>query len=287
MLRAIVTWIARFGSDQSYLSYLYKIRIGQTLNWKNPTRFTEKINVMKLRNKDDLAVRIYANKFDMRRELKKEGLGNYLVPLVAVYEDLDHFERDLFAGNIEQNTFIKLSNDCGSSTLFTGGNHVHVLSRITKYIKQQRHFVRRTCEYQYSSTSHILVEKNLNQGSLYDVKVFLAHGKVIQIMLSQDKKLLFCDPDLKPMDVRLRTSYRGDFHPVMDVISDSEREKILNFICFSKGKLEKFNFCRLDMITNERDEYIYINEITFTPSSGLKCYIPDSHDFYLGSFVDL
>jgi len=109
----------------------------------------------------------------------------------------------------------------------------------------------------------------------------------MQIMLAQDKKLLFCDSDLKSMDVRLRTMYRGDFHPVMDLISDSEREKILKFINFAKGKLAKFNFCRLDMITNVCDENIYIHEITFTSSSGLKCYIPDIHDFYLGFFVDL
>jgi hypothetical protein len=286
-IRTIITHIMRLQNDEKYLAYLYSHRVGKKLNWDKPRRFTEKINVLKLQNKSDDLYKTYADKFLLRTRLKQLSLDAHLVPLINHYNDYSLFRADLLQKKIPKNTFVKLSNDCGSTILYNGCNAELVLSKIQKSIQNQQKFIHRTCEYQYQTPMKILVEANLNKGQLYDVKVFVSKGTVMQIMLSRGQDLLFCDGNLKPLNVSLRRSIRGSIHPTMPALPQTEHHKILSTIKIIAPKFQQFTFCRLDMVTNVSVPELYINEVTFSPSSGLKCYLPDSYDEQLGAMVAL
>lgn len=285
LLRTTITKIARLQSDRNYLSYLYQHRLGKKLNWDDPVGFMEKITYLKLKNKSDNRIKLFADKYSLRKMLKSLELDAYQVPLRAVYFNYHDFKDDLESGQIQPNCYVKLSNDCGSSINFNGKNISSVLKKIRKSLSIQKSFIKRTCEYQYETKTVILVEENLDKGKLYDVKVFLSGNKVLQIMCSQGKNLLFCDEVLNPLTVRLRTSVRGDLHPVMKELPQVEATKMLEHINIIKDRFGEFEFCRVDMITNISCDNVYINEVTFSPSSGLKLFEPESHDLLLGSML--
>jgi hypothetical protein len=287
LLRAIVNRIMRLRSDKGYLSYLYSNRLGVDLNWDTPSRLTEKINLLKLKNKHNKRVKFFADKFYLRTELKDLALEGYLVPLISVYDSFSAFELAMQLSNIQSNVYIKLSNDCGSSIWFSGKNQKAVLTSIRNSIKNQKKFIRRSCEYQYDTMIRIMVEKNVNSGTLYDVKVFLSRNLVMQVMCSEGKSLIFLDQELSPLNVRLRASIRGPIHPCMDELPVLELKKISSSIEDIKEKFGEFEFCRVDMITNIGSSEIFINEVTFSPSSGLKYYLPESYDFELGEMVEI
>lgn len=67
-----------FIPDKPMLELQYWIKTGRKLNLKNPERFTEKLQWLKLYYRDPLMIQC-VDKFDVREYVNAKGLGNILM----------------------------------------------------------------------------------------------------------------------------------------------------------------------------------------------------------------
>ena len=80
-----------FVSDEIMVKLQYRIKTGWKLNLKNPQRYTEKLQWYKLYYRDPLMA-MCADKYEVRKYVKKLGLGNILNECYGVFdrpEDVD------------------------------------------------------------------------------------------------------------------------------------------------------------------------------------------------------
>ena len=98
--------------DSVMLRLQYWLQTGRKLNLKNPKRFTEKLQLykMKYRNPDMLRC---TDKYEVRKYIEEKGLGEYLIPLIGVYNSVDEIDYT----NLP-NQFVAKTTDGG------GGNQV-------------------------------------------------------------------------------------------------------------------------------------------------------------------
>ena len=71
--------LLRFIPDKPMVMLQYKIKLGRFLNLKNPKRFTEKLQWLKLYYRNDLMIKC-VDKYDVRDYVINKGLAEILIP---------------------------------------------------------------------------------------------------------------------------------------------------------------------------------------------------------------
>ena len=100
--------------DGIMLRIQYWMQTGRKLNLKAPKRFTEKLQLYKLRYRNPNMLRC-TDKYEVRKYIEEKGLGKYLIPLVGIYNNVE----DIDFANLP-NKFVAKSTDGG------GGNQVFI-----------------------------------------------------------------------------------------------------------------------------------------------------------------
>jgi hypothetical protein len=107
-----------FIPDKLMLSLQYRIKIGRKLNWKNPQRFSEKLQLYKIWAKSHPEMNRCVDKFDVRNYVREKGLGDILIPLATAEKAFSDFS-EIDWNSLPQKFVIK-------DTLGGGGNSVIV-----------------------------------------------------------------------------------------------------------------------------------------------------------------
>lgn len=285
-LLTFLSWIP----DNIMLRLQYWLQTGRRLNLKNPKRFTEKLQLykMKYRNPDMLRC---TDKYEVRKYIEEKGLGEYLIPLIGVYnsdEEIDYSKLP--------NTFVAKTTDGG------GGNQVLIckdkatLSEEVFYIrlkgwlsarKVKKH-VGREWAYENDFPRRIIIEELIGADNvkkdLSDYKFFCFNGKVSYIYGISDRKvgvsaqLGIYDRDFKKLDVS-RNDERPQDIPLLKPLNFDKMISIAE--CLSKD----FPHVRVDLYNIAGK--IYFGELTFYDGSGYMTFTPDSFDFDLGKCFDI
>lgn len=77
--------------DSIMLRLQYWMQTGRKLNLKNPKRFTEKLQVYKMRYRNPNMLRC-TDKYEVRSYVMAKGLGNYLIPLIGIYDSIEDID---------------------------------------------------------------------------------------------------------------------------------------------------------------------------------------------------
>ena len=92
--RLAILKLLSFVPDRFMLAIQYRIKLGRWPNFKNPKRYTEKLQVYKMQHRDPL-MGICVDKYDVREHVSKAGLSSILNDCYGVFnttEDID-FEK--------------------------------------------------------------------------------------------------------------------------------------------------------------------------------------------------
>lgn len=87
-MRLKILNLLSFVPDKAMLQFQYRLKTGRKINWKNPLRYTEKIQCYKMYYKNPLMVKC-ADKYDVREYVKSKGLGQILNPCYGIYDSPD------------------------------------------------------------------------------------------------------------------------------------------------------------------------------------------------------
>ena len=279
--------VLSFVPDRIMLSLQYRVKLGRWPDLKHPNRFTEKLQVYKMKYRNPLMA-VCVDKYAVREYVEQCGLGSILNDLLGVYDSPQELNFEMLP-----HQFVLKTTDGG------GGNNVLLVKDKSRLDEHQARQVLnswmnvkdvnpgREWAYTQMRKSRIIAERylkdsNRKDGSIDDYKFLCYGGKFHYLWVDKD---------------RYSNHHRGfwdqDLHFLHGVESDHPTfvnppalpENITEMIGIAEKLSNPFPFARVDLY-NIMGKILF-GEITFYPWSGYVQFNPDAFDFDLGEYFDL
>jgi hypothetical protein len=272
----------RYLRDKRFVSKVYSETYGRPLDWENPKRYSEKLNIFKI-SKDSEKYSDYVDKFKVR-EYVKEAIGEeYLMPMVGLYENTDQI--DILS--LPTKFILKCTHSSGATVICQDKsqfNWDHEKVQLDKWLNSNFYFTSRERQYK-NIIPRIICEEYLDDGSggLSDYKFHCFNGKVAFIrgvtdQLSGIKRCTY-NPNWEHLPFTLYHDQEEGHDIIPKPINLKEMIKIAE-------KLAKpFPHVRVDLYNHKGK--IYFGELTFTPVAGLFHINPDKYDLEYGAKYNL
>jgi hypothetical protein len=268
--------------ERFYVNWIFQKRLGYKLNIEEPTTFNEKIQWIKLKDKNPLKV-ICTDKYSVRKYIKSKIGDKYLIPLHFYTEN----PCDITPENLPDIPCIIKTNHVSGDVIIVRDKSTLDFERVRQKLKillRKNHF-NYTKEWQYKNIKPcILVEKLLldeNSKIPYDYKFHCFNGKVAFIQVDLDRlfehKRILYDPEWNIMNFQL-----NDFKQAAPL----EKPKMFDEMkTLAEDLARDFLLVRVDFFN--LGEVIYFGELTFHPGSGWSSFSPIEWDNILGSLLQI
>lgn len=272
-----------FLKDETYIKMIYAIAFREKLNIEQPTTFTEKLQWLKLNDRNPQYTKM-VDKCEAKEFVGKIIGSQYIVPTIGVWDNFNQINFDLFP-----NSFVlKTTHDSGSVVICKDKKDFDLKKAkkiITKSLKNNYFYMCR--EWPYKNVKpRIIAEEylgDLDTMDIKDYKFFCFDGK--------PEVLLVCSERMTS-DNMCKTWFDSDFN-MLDIVENNHRRdmnltKPENYEKMKEiaSKLSKnIPFVRIDLY--EVDNRVYFGEITFFPSGGIERFSPEEWNYELGKKIDL
>ncbi len=274
----------RFVPDKPMIRFQYRMKLGRKLNLKDPQRYMDKLQWMKLYYRNPLMQQC-ADKYLVRSYVESKGLGHILNELYAVYQTPDEINLD----QLPNEFVLKLTNGSGTNLVCKNKAEVNfpeVLKEFQHFYVQSGSSAGREWVY-HGSKPVIIAEKLLYDpasffGAPRDYKFFCFNGKPEYIECIDGRKTeRYCrvvyDTQWNKQTVRMIND-QNDY--------DYEKPELLNEMLKMAAILSAdFPAVRVDFYQIEGK--VFFGELTFFPWSGYMKFRPDEFDFRLGKYFVL
>jgi hypothetical protein len=269
--------------DSLYLKIRYRDRTGRKLNLNNPVSFTEKIQWLKLYNRRPEYI-TYADKFAVRDYVASKIGGEYLVPLIGVYDSV----KDIPWEELPQKFVLKCTHGSGTNIICKDKDSLDIEAakkQLDKWMHTNWYWWGREWVYTKISPRIICEEfiRTTDGETPSDYKFMCFEGKVRLIQVHQFRHTDHHTKDTYTVDWK-KTQISHAF-----AMSDSEMPKPRNLkkmIEVSEILARGNPFIRIDLYTPD-DDTIYFGEITMYPTSGFSPFSDYHDDIMLGSWIHL
>lgn len=276
------TPLTRWLPDTLYLKHQYHAFIGHKLNLSSPIGFNEKLQWLKLYNRDPFQKTLVDKQ--AVKEYIAETIGEeYVIPTLGVYAHFDDIDFD----TLPDQFVLKCTHDSGSTVVCNNKatfNTAAARKKLTKKLKQNLFWWGR--EWPYKDVQpQIIAEAYMEDanGRLDDYKFMCFNGQVKCSFVCTDRfsdkglHITFFDPDWNVMP------FERSYPAVKEGLpKPSQYEKMVELAqTLSKG----IPFVRVDFY--EADGKIYFGEMTFYPGCGFEAFQPEQWDKTLGDWITL
>ena len=268
--------------DKLYLKIKYKRTFNKKLNLKNPQTFNEKLQWLKLYNRNPEYTKM-VDKYEVREYIKEKIGEEYLIPLIGVYDKFDDIDFD----KLPNQFVIKCNHDSGGLVICKDKSKFDIESarkKINRSLKTNYYYSGR--EWPYKNVKpKILIEKymedNVDKG-LIDYKFMCFNGEPKLSFTCSERyadglKVTFFDLDWNKLPVERH-------YPS----SDKRIQKPVNYdlmVKFSTILSQSIPFVRVDWY--EINGKLYFGELTFYPGSGFEEFNSYEWDYKIGNLLDL
>ena len=268
--------IMSYAEIESEIGRQYRKMFGRTLNWDNPQTYNEKLNVSKLYMPSPLKARL-ADKYLVREWIREKIGGEYLIPLLGVYDSFDEIDFD----SLPDRFVIKCNHDSGSYTLVKDKHAINKSLLKRKYdVMLSRNFAWMGWEMHYRDIPpKIVIEKFIDNAAVNDYRFYCFDGKPYYCAVDfygsmhqrNARNIYGMDWDLQ-LFILQYPNFTGEA-PCPD--NFSELKSIAEKLC------EGFGHVRVDLYS--AGSKVYFGEMTFSHANGFQKLIPDEWDFKLGA----
>ncbi|MBB1328167.1 glycosyltransferase [Pseudoalteromonas sp. SR43-7] len=257
------------------LYYFYKHR--QLINFQEPKKYTEKLQVRKLNMLEKYSE--LSDKYFVRKTVEDIVGSEYLIPLLGVYNSFDEIEFD----NLPDSFVIKTNFGSGEEHLEIVKNKavINIAKLQWKFNKAMRSSYKGSIlgETQYDLIPRKLIIEELIENGGNDIEDFKFHifncnEGFLQIdfdRFSSHKRNLYT-LDYRRLDYDLM--YKGGDY---DLPSELNLNR-LKAIALELAK--EFDYVRVDLYLVE--DRIYFGEMTFTPGNGFEAFSSIEADISYG-----
>lgn len=267
-----------------YVKEQYKYITHHKCNLKNPIRYTEKLQYLRLfvYPKDNLVSKC-ASRDGAREYLKELGYEDLLIPSFGVFDKFDDINFDALP-----NSFVlKCTHACAFNLIVKDKSKLDIKKarkQFNKWLKTN--YGNKTLEKHYSSiTPRIIVEKYIGEiDSLpveYKIHVFNGVAKSMYVVTGRGQDIRYNNYyiDWKEFDGSQFNGWKKKEDGVPIPSNWDEMVKI------AENLAKKFPFVRVDLYNINGK--IYFGEMTFTPAKGTLILDDDKCDFEMGEWLDI
>ncbi|MBR6387824.1 MAG: hypothetical protein IKS14_06180 [Thermoguttaceae bacterium] len=270
--------------DSWYLRVLYRVKTGDVLRLNPPVTFNEKINWLKLHDRDPRYTAL-VDKYAAREYVADKIGQERLIPLVGgPYNSFDEIDFDALP-----NAFVlKCAHDSGSVAVCpekAAFDRAAAKKRLDRAMRKNFYWAAR--EYPYKRVPRrIVAEKlltNASGGDLVDYKLFCFNGKARCVMFCSRRfskeglRVTFYDPDWNMLP--FERHYPREERPA------PKPETLGEMTALAETLAEGIPFVRVDFY--DVDGRIYFGELTFYPGGGLEEFKPKEWDVTFGNWLEL
>ena len=279
-INGLILCTSRLWPTKLYISTLYWLRFRRRLNWEHPTTFSEKLNWIKLYDRNPKYT-LMADKYAVKQYVSERVGAEYVVENYLVTDDWNKIDFD----KLPNQFVIKCNHDssgafvCRHKSTF---DFEKTRSIVTKYLKKNYFYHLREWPYK-NIKPRIIIDRYLDDktgNELRDYKWWCFDGEPTYMYLTIKGKNIyenFYDMEFNPVDIN---------HGFPRHNPEFERPSQFNLMKELAKKLSKgIPFVRVDFFQVE--DKVYFGEFTFFDWGGLHPFHNFEMDRKLGDLLKL
>ncbi len=270
-------------SPVTYVKLQYKYITHHKLNLKDPKRYTEKLQHLRLYEypNNDLVSKC-ASRVGVREYIKELGLDEYLIPCLGIYDNFD----DINFAELPNQFVMKCSHACAFNMIVKDKSTLNINEARKKFNKWLKtNYGKKTIELHYAKIKpQIIIEKYIGGLELpleYKIHVFNGKAKNLYVVSGRGKDIRYNNYyiDWTPFDGSQFNGWKKTDYPL------NKPENFDEMIKLAETLAKPFPFVRVDLYNI--DGKIYFGEMTFTPAKGTLILDDDSADFEMGEWLKI
>lgn len=277
-------YVSKLLPDKAYLKLRYRLIMGKKLNLKTPQTFNEKLQWIKLNDRNPEYTKM-VDKYEVRKYIADKIGEEYLIPLLGVWDSPDEIDFD----SLPEQFVLKCNHNSGLGMCICKDKSKLDIEKVKKELRKglkQDYFIT-SREWPYKNVKRkIIAEKYMedSNGKFVDYKFFCFNGFVHNVMVCIDRdigdtKFYFFDKEWN----LLRLNKRGKEAPQeFSLYKPRCMDKMFDIASILSKNL---SYARIDLY--EVDGNIYFGEITFFPDSGFDANLLAETDDLFGKLLKL
>lgn len=270
--------------DKMNIKMMFRIYLGKRLNLKEPRTFNEKLQWIKLYDRNPQYT-VMVDKYAVRQYVSDIIGSDYLIPLLGVWDKAD----DVSFEELPDRFVLKSNHDSGSVVVCKNKNDLDKRKTIEFFTRSLKHS---GCyhgrEWPYKNVPRkIIAEQYMEDNVTHELRDYKFHcfdGEPKFILVCTGRKSKeglredFFDIDWNHLDVQRPEHGNASF-------SIPRPNQLDQMIELSKKLSQNITFSRIDFyLVNGK---IYFGEITLFPTSGYTAFVPENYDAMFGSWIHL
>ena len=268
--------------DKTYLSFLYRLKIGKKLNWDDPKTFNEKLQWLKLYNRKPEYTRM-VDKYEAKDYVAGIIGKEHIIPTLGVWEKFD----DIDFSALPDKFVLKCTHDSGGLVICKDKSKFDKNAARKKINKSLRtNYYLRGREWPYKDVKpRILAEEYFVDESgdgLQDYKFFCFDGEPQFMFIATGRanhKTCFDFFDMNFDWIPVKQHYPN---AIVTPRKPKQFEKMKQLA----AQLSKdFKHVRVDFF--QVGDKVYFGELTFFHFGGFERFEPESYDFKFGEYLRL
>lgn len=277
-----IKYLMRYIPDKTYLQIYYFLQFGKLCDFKNPTTFNEKLNWLKINNRDSLYTKL-VDKYEVKEYVEKVIGGGYTIPTLGVWEHFDDINFDMLPDQF----VLKCTHDSEGLVIVKDKSKMDrnaAREKIETALRHNFYYVGR--EWPYKNVHpRIIAEQYMEDHidkELRDYKFYCFDGipKIMYIASNRNSGHVnfdFYDMEFNHLDITQK--YPNASEPLR------KPEHFKEMVGLAKKLSNGFPHVRVDFY--EVDSKVYFGELTFFSMSGLTPFKPAKWDKIMGSWLTL
>lgn len=269
--------------DKLYLKMFYRYRMGKNLNINNPQTFNEKLQWLKLYDRNPEYSKM-VDKYEVKQYVASIIGEEYIIPTIGIY---DKFE-DINFDELPKQFVMKCTHDSGGLVICKDKKDLdinEVKNKIEVFLKRKYFYHGR--EWPYKNVKpRIIIEqymKEEHKEELTDYKFMCFNGKVKCSFTCLNRNspnglnVDFYDINWNKMPFE---RYYKNSNIVLEKPKNYEK-----MIELAEKLSKNIPFVRVDFY--EINNKLYFGELTFYPGCGCESFQPEEYDRILGEWIRL
>jgi len=271
-------------SKKKYIEWQYKYITHHKLNFKNPIRYTEKLQYLRyyVYPKMDIVSKC-AGRVGVREFVKENNLEEILIPCYGVFDKFD----DIDFSKLPNEFVMKCTHGSGMNYVCYDKNKINIPELKKKFVKWLKtNYGKKTVELHYAKIKpQIIIEKlMLEDGHLpieYKIHCYNGIARNLYVVTSRGIDIKYNNYyiDWTPFDGSQFNGWKKTGYPLNKPANFDEMIKISELLT------RNFPFVRVDLYSINNK--VYFGEMTFTPAKGTLILDDDKCDFEMGEWLDI
>lgn len=275
--------VCRIIPDKPYLTLKYRVRMGKWIDWKNPHTFNEKLQWIKLYDRQSRYITM-VDKYEAKKYVANIIGDEYIIPTIGVWDSFDDIDFD----SLPDRFVLKCTHDSGGLVICKDKKSLDLTAarkKIEKSLRESYYWTGR--EWPYKGVKpRIIAEQYMTDShqpdGLIDYKLHCFSGIPKVILVCRDRFGKMTEDFYSDRWEHIPVARSN--HPNADKL-DSIPDQLEEMLRLAARLSQDTPFLRTDFYTIEGK--VFFGELTLFPTSGMEKFVPEEFDHKFGDWISI